>query len=208
MFDCTSWILNLFNNYSLTCVSHRPIGWLWIMSTWKSEVAMAHLKYNPNISGGTEGNHTEDSQWPGAEWSLRLPKYTQPWNCTYPLFVNPSVMLGFIFLLLPKMEEFWILSALQCTHIRMVAACEELKSVHCTEAKIEGLKQKQKAFIIHNIYLSFLLPCPCSLVFHTVTLQSFTPSKCTCIPSLSLSLRLDFPLIIFIGKLQLFYMAT
>ena len=29
------------------------------MSTWKSEVAMAHLKYNPNMYGGTERNHTE-----------------------------------------------------------------------------------------------------------------------------------------------------
>jgi len=107
---------------------------------------MAHLKYNPNMSGGTEENHKESVKTASdqaengvSDFQIhsamklctcldvlrettknlsRQPVTRQRMEfqtskihsamklCTCPLLVNPSVMLGFIFLLLPKMEEF------------------------------------------------------------------------------------------------------
>jgi len=68
-------------------------------------VAIANLKYNPNMSGGTEGTHTESVKTASVQAENGVSESAMK-LCTYPLFVNPSVMLVFIFLPLPRMEEF------------------------------------------------------------------------------------------------------
>jgi hypothetical protein len=66
---------------------------------------MANLKYNPNMSGGTEGTHTESVKTASDQAENGVSESATK-LCMYLLFVNPSVMLAFIFLPPPRMEDF------------------------------------------------------------------------------------------------------
>jgi hypothetical protein len=70
---------------------------------------MAHLKYNPNMSGGIKGTTQNLSRQPVTRQRMesKTSKIQSAMKlCIDPLLVNPSMTLGFIFLLLPRMEEF------------------------------------------------------------------------------------------------------